>query len=176
MRSVPGSGVPSERDEAFTAFVTAHGHALRRYAYVLTGQSAAADDLLQASLEKLYLAWDRVAAPEARLGYARRTMARTHASWWRRPGRRETAVADPPERVGPDSTQPYVERDEIWRLLATLPPRTRAVLVLRFYEDLPEADIAAALGCSVGSVKSQLSRGLARLRLDPSIPAPEVTR
>lgn len=72
--------------------------------------------------------------------------------------------------------QVHVERDEIWRLLATLPPRTRAVLVLRFYEDLPEADIAAALGCSVGSVKSQLSRGLARLRLNPSIPAPEVTR
>ncbi|QQS00873.1 MAG: SigE family RNA polymerase sigma factor [Austwickia sp.] len=184
-------GERSDRDEAFTVFVRLHGHALRRYAYVLTGEASAADDLLQASLGKLYLAWDKVAAPDARLAYARRTMARTQASWWRRPVRRERPAADPPEptRPGPDGAaalRTVDDRDEVWRLLATLPPRTRAVLVLRYYEDLPEADIAAALGCSVGSVKSQLSRGLARLRLQratgassqPShdASAPEVTR
>lgn len=191
-RGVMGSMSPmsgrSERDEAFTAFVAAHGHALRRYAYVLVGEPAGADDLLQTGLERLYLAWDNVAAEEARLAYASRIMARARVSWWRRAARREAPMADPPEPTGPyagmyagmsagpgpDPSGAIADRDEVWRLLATLPPRTRAVLVLRYYEDLPEADIAAVLGCSVGSVKSQLSRGLARLRVD-RIPSTEVT-
>lgn len=176
-------GARTERDEAFTVFVAAHGHALRRYAYVLVGDAAGADDLLQASLEKLYLAWDKVASEEARVGYARRIMARTQASWWRRAVARERPAAELPEpRPTAQSPQPLravEDRDEIWRLLATVPPRTRAVLVLRYYEDLTEADIAAVLGCSIGSVKSQLSRGLARLRLEHAPPdsraTPDVT-
>lgn len=164
----------TERDEAFTVFVTTYGHPLRRYAYVLTGDATGADDLLQASLEKLYLAWDKVASEEARVAYARRIMARTQASWWRRGVRRERPAAEPPEpRPTAESARPLrsvEERDEVWRLLATVPTRTRAVLVLRYYEDLTEADIAAVLGCSIGSVKSQLSRGLARLRLENAPP------
>lgn len=155
---------PSSRDEEFTAFVARTGTALRRYAYVLTGDHGLADDLLQASLIKVYLSWDKVADEAARSAYARRIMTRTQVSWWRRPARRESAAERLPEQALPGGTDQVEDRDQVWRLLSTLPPRQRAVVVLRFYEDLAEADIADVLGCSVGSVKSQLSRGLARLR------------
>ena len=163
------------RDAAFEAFVAARSAALRRTAYLLTGDAAAADDLLQDALLKVYLAWPRIRDLGAVEEYTRRAMTRTHVSVWRRLGRRETSVADPaalttgarlrdPHKPdGTPETTTIEHRDELWRALTTLGPRQRAVVVLRFYEDLAEADIARVLGCSVGTVKSQLARGLAGL-------------
>lgn len=148
--------------EDFDGFVAAHGVALKRYALALTGSDPDADDILQSALIKLYLSWERIEHPEAALSYAKRIVARAAASHWRRPARREFAaeITDSGRAVQDSS-----EREAMWSLLAMLPPRQRAVVVLRFYEDLTEADIADHLGISVGTVKSQLSRALASLRV-----------
>lgn len=155
------------RDEDFTAFVTGYADRLHRYGYVLTGSSAEAEELVQETLVKVYLAWERVCADGSPLGYTRSAMARTHISRWRS-WKRRTALED---RVVLDRTSTSTsweseadERDAMWRALTGLPPRQRAVVVLRFYEDLAEREIAAALGCTVGTVKSQLSRALSTLR------------
>lgn len=153
-------------DDGFSAFVETHGAALRRYALALTGSSADADDLLQTALVKLYLAWGRLDSVEAAPAYARTIITRTFVSWTRRlsfrerPGARAVDDIDPAAPGGAN----LGDRDEVWRALATLAPRQRAVVVLRFYDDLTEAAIAEHLGCSVGTVKSQLSRALAHLR------------
>jgi RNA polymerase sigma-70 factor (sigma-E family) len=144
----------------FDDFARARMRALLRFAHVLTGDPERAADLVQDALERTLLAWSRVqhkGDPEA---YVRRAIVNRHVSVWRR-HRRERLVPDLPDeaydaRAGHDAA--------LWAALGSLPPRQRAVLVLRFYEDLSEADAAALLGCSVGTVKSQTSRGLARLR------------
>jgi RNA polymerase sigma-70 factor (sigma-E family) len=156
------------RDVEFAAFVDAHSGPLHRYAYVLTGSSAEAEELVQETLVKVYLAWDRIQHDGSPHSYTRTAMARTHVSRWRSLTRR-SALED---RVSLDRSRrtdrcwqtEAADRDETWRLLATLGPRQRAVVVLRYYEDLAERDIAHVLGCSVGTVKSQLSRALSTLR------------
>ncbi|WP_203568150.1 SigE family RNA polymerase sigma factor [Aestuariimicrobium ganziense] len=168
------------RDREFTAFVERSAGALRRYCLLLTGSLPAADDLLQDALLQVYLALPRVDDLDLLEPYARRTITRTHISRWRQWGRREfpTEVVREPEPVDDTTVE---DRDEIWRLLQALPPRQRTAIVLRFYEDLTESDIAETMGCSIGTVKSHLSRGLARLRSDltaddshsPSHPLPE---
>lgn len=153
-----GSGV------AFEDFVAARLPALLRFGRVLTGNSAAAEDLVQTALTKSYPKWGRIEASDPE-GYVRRVMANTHASWWRRPFR-ERPYEELPERAG-TGPDPYVSvelRDAMWHALNQLSPRQRAALVLRFYEDLSMAEIADALGCRVGTVKSLISRGLAALR------------
>ena len=158
-----------ERVRDLSAFIDARSCSLLRFAYLLTGDHGLAEDLLQNSLIKVYLSWGRIRDRAALEAYTRTVMTRTQLSWWRRPARRELLGVELTERVvrdhhhDPERDQ-VVERDELWALLATLGPRQRAVLVLRFYEDLSEAEIARVLGCSAGTVKSQLSRGLARLR------------
>jgi RNA polymerase sigma-70 factor, ECF subfamily len=155
----------AERDAQFAAYVAARSGALLRSAYLLTGDRAAAEDLLQAALLKVYLAWPRISRREAVDSYLRTTLVRTRISLWRKGTWREYSVDWADDAVaGTDPSDRVVDRDELWRLLATLGARQRAVLVLRFYEDLTEPQIAQVLGCSVGTVKSQLSRGLARLR------------
>ncbi|WP_409484019.1 SigE family RNA polymerase sigma factor [Arsenicicoccus dermatophilus] len=152
-----------ERDEEFTAFVAARSAALLRYAYLLTGDHASAEDLLQNTLVKVYLSWHKIADRGSVEAYTRTAMTRTNISVWRKVGRREFATETTPDRVIEDRHD-IDERDGMWALLQTLGPRQRTVLVLRFYEDLPEAEIAHIMGCSLGTVKSQLSRGLANLR------------
>jgi RNA polymerase sigma-70 factor (sigma-E family) len=156
-------------EEAFTVFVDAAWTRLHRYGYVLTGSSLEAEELVQETLVKVFQAWDRIDAEGSAMAYTRTAMARTHVSRWRSLTRR-TAVED---RTALDRSVPSLpsmwesvaaDRDEVWRALAQLPPRQRAVVVLRFYEDLPERAIAEVLGCAVGTVKSQLSRALASLR------------
>jgi RNA polymerase sigma-70 factor (sigma-E family) len=157
----------------FRAFVEARSGALLGTAYLLTGDPYRAQDLLQSALVKAYGHWGRIRAGGSAEPYVRRIMLNEQRSWWR--ARREFPVAEVPDRaaVGADPAG-LAERDAVWRALQQLPPRTRAVLVLRYWEDLSEAETAQILDCSVGSVKSQASRGLRRLAqvLDGSRSAP----
>ncbi|MFG1887157.1 SigE family RNA polymerase sigma factor [Micromonospora sp. NPDC049051] len=151
-------------EEEFRDFVAARSGALLRTAYLLSGDWATAEDLLQTALTKTYLAWKRLGGIEAIEPYARRVMINTSTSWWRRRwhGERPTEVL--PERAGVDEIEQQLDRDLLWRHLRGLPSRQRAVLVLRFYEDMSEAQTAALLGISPGTVKSQTSRALGTLR------------
>ncbi|MGX7669740.1 SigE family RNA polymerase sigma factor [Plantactinospora sp. DSM 117369] len=151
-------------DEEFREFVAVRSAALLRTAYLLAGDWATAEDLLQTALTKTYLAWKRLGEIEAVEPYARRVLINTATSWWRRRwhGERPTEVL--PERPAPDQIEEQLERDRLWRHVRTLPVRQRAVLVLRFYEDLSEAQTAALLDISPGTVKSQTSRALSTLR------------
>ncbi|GAA2182539.1 SigE family RNA polymerase sigma factor [Micromonospora lupini] len=151
-------------EEEFREFVAARSAALLRTAYLLAGDWATAEDLLQTALTKTYLAWKRLGGIEAVEPYARRVMVNTSTSWWRRRwhGERPTEVL--PERPGVDEIEQQLDRDLLWRHLRELPNRQRAVLVLRYYEDMSEAQTAALLDISPGTVKSQSSRALATLR------------
>ena len=161
-------------EDEFREFVVARSPALLGTAYALTGDRGLAEDLLQASLLKTYRHWRRVRSSEHPDAYVRRVMVNQRISWWRR--RRVTEADGPlPDRAAPAGSSPE-DRDELWQALRALPPRTRAVVVLRYWEDLPEAEVARLLGCSVGSVKSQASRGLARLRAVLTVDEREGTR
>ncbi|MET7750565.1 SigE family RNA polymerase sigma factor [Micromonospora sp. NPDC005367] len=153
-----------QSEEEFREFVAARSAALLRTAYLLAGDWATAEDLLQTALTKTYLAWRRLGGIEAVEPYARRVLVNTSTSWWRRRwhGERPTDVL--PEQAGADEIERQLDRDLLWRHLRALPTRQRAVLVLRFYEDMSEAQTAALLGISAGTVKSQTSRALATLR------------
>lgn len=149
---------------SFREFVAARQGALLRSAYVLCGDRHRAEDLVQTALTRTAARWASVrdGSPEA---YVRRTMYHEQVSRWRRAGvLNETSVADPPERVGPDPGDAVDLKVVLRAALDRLAPRQRAVLALRFYEDLPEAEIAALLGISVGTVRSTTSRALDRLR------------
>jgi RNA polymerase sigma-70 factor (sigma-E family) len=151
-------------EEEFREFVAARSGALLRTAYLLAGDWATAEDLLQTALTKTYLAWKRLGTIEAVEPYTRRVLVNTATSWWRRRwhGERPTEVL--PEQAGPDRYEETLERDALWRHVRALPVRQRAVLVLRFYEDLSEAQTAELLDIAPGTVKSQTSRALATLR------------
>src|SRR3954451_1844216 len=152
-------------DERFNDYVVARSPALLRTAYLLTGSRADAEDLLQTTLAKTYLAWDRIVEREALDGYVRRVMVNTQTSRWRRRKVSEYATDELPERpTGRDATEDLALHDALWAALAALPKRQRAMVVLRYYEDLSEAETAHVLGVSVGTVKSTTSRALAKLR------------
>lgn len=150
--------------QAFDDLVDTRTPGLLRTAYLLTGDWATAEDLLQTALVKTWFQWDRVRDKDAAEAYVRQVMTRTFATWWRRKWRGEVATDVLPERPGYDHYADVDQRHALRRALAELPPRQRAIVVLRFYEDLPEAEVASLLGCSVGTVKSTASRALVRLR------------
>ena len=157
--------VRRDRDDEFRAFVAARSGALLRTAYLLTGGDwGRAEDLLQTALTKTYLSWHRIRDLGALEGYVRATLATTAASERRRRWSGERALGVVPDVIGADPSHVVDESDALWRLVRRLPPRQRAVLVLRFYEDLSEAEVARLLGVSAGTVKSSSSRGLAALR------------
>jgi RNA polymerase sigma-70 factor (sigma-E family) len=157
--------VDEQGREAFRAYVAARSAALLRTAYLLTGSRADAEDLLQTALAKTYLAWDRIREREAVDGYVRRVMVNTQTSWWRRRRVDEYPTDAVPERPsGRDATEDLALHDALWTALAALPKRQRAMVVLRYYEDLSEAETAEVLGVSVGTVKSTTSRALVKLR------------
>ena len=161
----PSRVVASDSEAEFRAFVVARTPALLRTAYLLSGGDwALAEDLLQVALTKTYLSWGRIREKGAVEAYVRTTLATTATSWWRRKwhGERPTEVL--PEHGTLDRTSDVDERDALWVLVKRLPPKQRAVLVLRFYEDLSEADVARTLGIAPGTVKSTTSRALAALR------------
>ncbi|MEW9531876.1 SigE family RNA polymerase sigma factor [Microbispora sp. NPDC049125] len=157
------AGRPGVVDDTFDDFVRARGGALFRYGFVLTGNADDAADLVQEALLRLGDAWQRVARKDDPEGYVRTIMARQHVSWWRR-RRREHLVAQTPDSAARQDTR-LDEDDGLWAELGELPPKQRAVLVLRYYEDLPDAEIARILGVSAGTVRSQASRALGKLRV-----------
>nr|WP_244872522.1 SigE family RNA polymerase sigma factor [Catellatospora sp. TT07R-123] len=151
-------------EEEFRDFVTARSAALLRTAYLLAGDWSTAEDLLQTALTKTYLAWKRLGQIEAVEPYARRVLVNTATSWWRRRWHGERPTEFLPERAAPDNLEEQLDRDVLWKHVKALPARQRAVLVLRFYEDMSEAQTAAMLQISPGTVKSQTSRALGTLR------------
>jgi len=157
----PGAGT---RHVEFSQYLAARQQALLRTAYLLTGDPDQAEDVLQNALAKLYLSWDRVRDRAALDAYVRRIIVNENNSLWRRGWKRRE---HPAERV--PETARLDEYDDgsgaaLWAVVQTLPRRARAVVVLRYYEQLTEAETADVLGISVGTVKSQTSRALAALR------------
>jgi RNA polymerase sigma-70 factor (sigma-E family) len=160
-------------EELFRSFVAGRSQALLSTAYLLTHDWGRAEDLVQSALVRSWLSWRRIAGnPEP---YVRRVLVNEYASWWRRRWRGEVPTAVLPDRPtgAPDGTTALDARDAMWQLLARLPRRQRAVVVLRYYEELSEREIADVLGCSVGTVKSQAAKAMARLRAE--LGAPETT-
>lgn len=153
--------------EGFEEFVVGASPRLLRTAFLLTRDQGHAEDLLQSALARAWRAWHRIDGdPEP---YVRRIIVNTYATWWRRRWRGEEPTGRLPEIATAAPQAAVDEREWLWQALGRLPRRQRAVLVLRFYEDLTEAQVAAVLGCSIGTVKSQTSRAVARLRLDDTI-------
>jgi RNA polymerase sigma-70 factor (sigma-E family) len=149
---------------SFEEFVGARADALMRYAYVLTGDPHDAADLLQESLVRVRAAWHGIVNKREPEGYVRTTMARLHISVWRG-RRRERLMSEPPERGYDDDALALADGDDgLWQALSELPRKQRAVLVLRYYESLSDAEIADVLGISRGTVRSQASRALDKLR------------
>jgi RNA polymerase sigma-70 factor (sigma-E family) len=148
--------------DGLEALVAERGNALLATAVLLTGSRAAGEDLLQSALERLMRSWGRVR--EDREGYLRRVMYNLAVDQWRRRRRRPEVFASVEPAGQPDPTNGVALRQALVTALAQLPPRQRTVLVLRYWEQLSEAETATALGISVGSVKSTASRGLSRLR------------
>ncbi|CAM3927785.1 SigE family RNA polymerase sigma factor [Nocardioides zeicaulis] len=152
------------KDAEFSAYMAARQAALYRTAYLLAGDHATAEDLLQNAFAKLYLSWDRVRDREALDGYVRRVMVNDHSSLWRRAWKRRERSTDRMPESGVADTYDDGVGGALWDFVQTLPPKQRAVVVLRYYEQLSEAEIADVLGISPGTVKSQASRALAALR------------
>ena len=147
----------------FDEYVRQRGASLQRLAYLLVGDRHEAEDLLQGVLARLFVRWSAVERADNVDAYVRAALANAAASWWRaRFRRRDVPVATVPEVAGSSDTSE--SRDEIVDMLRKLPPRQRAVIVLRYYEDRTEAEIASILGCSTGTVKSQATKARATLR------------
>ncbi|HVV75670.1 MAG TPA: SigE family RNA polymerase sigma factor [Mycobacteriales bacterium] len=154
-----------DMDPGFRDYVVARSPAMLRTAYLLTGNRQEAEDLLQEALLRLAGSWRRISHETTVDAYLRRTMVNLRTSRWRKRRVRSVPVSAVPDiAVFDPALEDLPARHAIWAALSELPPRMRAVLVLRFYEDLSEVDTAAVLECSVGNVKSQTSRALDKLR------------
>lgn len=159
-------------DEEFAELVHACWASLYRTAYLMLGDAAEAEDLVQTALAKTYASWRRVRSVEAAPGYARTTLVNTAASWFRKKGWRNERPTEVLPEVAHETD--LSDRPTVMDALSTLPPRQRAVVVLRYYEDLSIAQVAHALGITEGTVKSQTSEALTKLRAllgDSVIPA-----
>ena len=150
-------------EEEFAEFVSAALPGLLRFGHVLTGNPATAEDLVQTALSRSWRAWKlrSIDDPQA---FVRKVMVNSYASWYRRKATGEMVSANPAQNVIIEDEAARVDdRDAVWRALLTLPPRQRAVIVLRYYEELSELEIAAVMGTTAGTVKSQAARALRRL-------------
>lgn len=161
-------------DISFDDLVAARSSGLLRTAYLLTHDHALAEDLLQTALTKAWFAWSRIDGnPEASV---RRILVTTYASWWRRRWNGERPSDQLPDRGRDGFEDDAATGSDLWAALGRLPRRQRAVIVLRYFEDLTEAETARILGCSVGTVKSQASKAMGHLRIDPSLTGHEPDR
>ena len=164
MTRPPGAHRPD-----FESWLVAREHGLQRTALLLTGGDPhSAQDLVQNTLAKLYLAWGRIDHRERVDAYARRILVNEHRNAWRRAWRRHEVATDVLPDAGAATREYDGAHDAVWAFVATLPPRQRAVIVLRYYEELTEVETAELLGISVGTVKSQAHRALAALRTQVS--------
>jgi RNA polymerase sigma-70 factor (sigma-E family) len=158
-------------EQGFREFAVTHAASLRRTAFLFCGDWHTAEDLMQASLMKLYQAWHRVQQQDHVAAYARKILLRTWLDEKRRPWRRvEQRDGEMPELADSDADPELVSsrlwaRELVGKALLKVPPRQRAVLVLRYFEDLSVTDVAAVMGCTEGTVKSQTARGLVALRV-----------
>ncbi|WP_332248982.1 SigE family RNA polymerase sigma factor [Nocardioides sp. J54] len=164
--SAGSAGADSPAGDGFDAFVAARGDALWRSAWLLTGDHQLAEDLVQTALAKSWRAWERVGA-DGFEAYVRRVLFTTYVSWWRRRWRGERPTGQLPEQ--PVASADHDARRDLVTALGDLPRGQRAVVVLRYFEDLTEQQTAAVLGVGVGTVKSQCSRALASLRTSPHL-------
>jgi RNA polymerase sigma-70 factor (sigma-E family) len=156
--------------EEFAQFIEARERALQRTAWLLTGDWALAEDLVQTALARSWPRWERIRRRDDPEIYVRRVMVNTWLTWRRRKWRGEHAAADLPEGPVPgDMAAEVAVRMAVQSALGSLPRRQRAVLVLRVFDDLSEAQVAHLLGCPPGTVKSTMSRALAKLRGDPQL-------
>jgi RNA polymerase sigma-70 factor (sigma-E family) len=160
---------PPSDDPGFRDYVTSRSRSLLRMAFLLTRNRADAEDLLQAALVKTYQAWDRIEDRNALDGYVRRAMVNTHISMWRRRRIEEYPTDDIPDRPVTDHAGDSELSDALERALDRLPSRMRAAVVLRYFEDMSEAEVAQALGIRQGTVKSTVSRAVAKLRIDAEL-------
>ncbi|RHW28752.1 SigE family RNA polymerase sigma factor [Nocardioides immobilis] len=151
-------------DEDFAEFVGARWTSLYRLAYLLAASPTGAEDLLQTTLEKAYVSWGRIGRMDHPEAYVRRMLANTLVSSRRRAWIGEQPTRDLPEVPRESDEGSVLDRSLLWPLVCALPARQRAVIVLRYYEDLSEAEIAGALGCAPGTVKSQSSSAMKALR------------
>ncbi|MFI5956290.1 SigE family RNA polymerase sigma factor [Cryptosporangium sp. NPDC051539] len=149
---------------SFDDYVAARGTALLRFAYLLTGDYHLAEDMLQEALAKVHRRWSHLDDAGRPTAYVQKAILHQYLSWRRRRSSGETPIASAPERPTVDHAEQHADRTELWHALSTLPRQQRAVLVLRFYEDLDDTEIARLVGCSVATVRSHASRGLAALR------------
>lgn len=158
---------------SFSSYVKARQPVLLRTARSLTANPSDAEDLLQTALAKTYVAWERIEDHRALDGYVRRALLNTRTSQWRKRRVDEFACDELPEPEpvpgGDDPAEHQALHDAMWRAIMRLPARQRAMVVLRYYEDLSEVQTAEVLGVSVGTVKSAVSRALGKLREDPEL-------
>jgi RNA polymerase sigma-70 factor (sigma-E family) len=157
---------PPGAEDAFCEYVRSRGPVLLGMAIGLTGNRADAEDLLQMALTKTYRAWGRINEPAALDGYVRRAMVNTHISQWRRRRVEEYPTDEMPEVAVGDHSADSDLHEIVVQALNRLPSRMRAAVMLRYLEDKTEPEIAAALGISLGTVKSTVSRAMAKLRAD----------
>jgi RNA polymerase sigma-70 factor (sigma-E family) len=154
-----------QQPQGFQDFVLARRGSLLRTARLLTGDQHTGEDLVQAALERVWPRWERIAARGDPYSYVRTVMLHLYTAWWRRSWRGEQPTSSVPDVLHADDDYAATDlRDAFERLLDTLSPKQRAVLVLRFHDDLTEANTAELMGCSVGTVKSQTAKALAKLR------------
>ncbi|MEU6392526.1 SigE family RNA polymerase sigma factor [Streptomyces sp. NPDC046939] len=157
---------------SFASYVRARQPVLLRTARSLTANPSDAEDLLQTALAKTYVAWERIEDHRALDGYVRRALLNTRTSQWRKRKVDEFVCDELPEPATPVAADPAEQQalhDAMWRAVTRLPARQRAMVVLRYYEDLSEAQTAEVLGVSIGTVKSAVSRALGKLREDPEL-------
>lgn len=155
------------RRAEFDDFVRARSTALQRAAYLMVGDVSLAQDLVQEALTKTYVAWPRLHRASNAEAYTRKVITTTAISWFRRKSwSNERVVSSLPETGVAGHDDSVVRSTLLWTCLQHLPPRQRAAIVLRYYEDLTEAQTAEAMGCAVGTVKSQVAAGLAKLRAE----------
>jgi len=159
-------------DTDFDAFVRAHAPTLLKSARLLTGNQIDAEELVQDTLVRLYPKWLRVSDAPVPLAYVRRSMVNNFISWKRSPSRRDTLVATVPDVAAEHDLATFVsDRAAVRSVLDSLAPKQRAVIVLRYYHDLTDTQIAAEVGCREGTVRSILSRTLHQLR--DAMPEPD---